>query len=86
MRREFAVISIAVLAVIVIAGLRYRPIWWALVVVGPLFVLGWYDYLQSQHAVKRNFPLVGNFRYLLELIRPEIQQYFIENDTDGTPF
>jgi len=36
--------------------------------------------------VLRNFPVVGHFRYLLEMIRPEINQYFIESNTDGTPF
>ncbi len=42
--------------------------------------------LQTKHAIKRNFPLLGNFRYLLELIRPEINQYFVESNTSGTPF
>ncbi|MEK7690787.1 MAG: FMN-binding glutamate synthase family protein, partial [Bdellovibrionota bacterium] len=30
--------------------------------------------------------LLGHFRYLLEEIRPEVQQYFIENNEDGMPF
>ena len=59
---------------------------WALVVVGPLIGLGLYDYFQTSHAVLRNFPIIGHGRYLLETIRPEIYQYFIENDTDGVPF
>lgn len=25
-------------------------------------------------------------RYIFEIIRPEINQYFIESNTDGTPF
>ena len=51
-----------------------------------LFLLGVYDVIQKKHAILRNFPLVGHFRYLLESISPEIQQYFIENNTDGRPF
>ncbi len=31
------------------------------------FGLGVYDTIQTKHAIRRNFPLVGRFRYLLEL-------------------
>lgn len=51
-----------------------------------LFGLGLYDIFQTKHAVLRNFPVIGHFRYLFETIRPEIQQYFIESNTDGRPF
>ncbi|MDQ8186223.1 FMN-binding glutamate synthase family protein [Pelagicoccus sp. SDUM812002] len=51
----------------------------------PLFVLGVYDLFQRKHTILRNFPLVGHFRYMFEAISPEIQQYFIERHTDGTP-
>jgi len=51
----------------------------------PLFFIGVQNALQKKKAVLRNFPLFGIFRYLLEMIRPEIQQYFIESETDGLP-
>lgn len=51
-----------------------------------LFCIGIYDINQKTHAILRNFPVVGHFRYLLEKISPEIQQYFIETNTDGRPF
>jgi hypothetical protein len=41
---------------------------------------------QTGHSIRRNFPVLGNLRYLLESIRPEIQQYFIESDSEGKPF
>ena len=41
---------------------------------------------QSKHTIKRNFPLLGRMRYLLESIGPEIGQYFKETDTEGKPF
>ena len=41
-----------------------------------LFILGCYDILQKKHTILRNFPLFGHIRYMLETIRPEIQQYF----------
>ena len=42
--------------------------------------------LQTKKAVRRNFPIIGNFRYLFEKIRPEINQYFVETNSSGTPF
>ncbi len=50
-----------------------------------LFGLGIYDITQKKHTILRNFPVLGHMRYLLELIGPEIHQYFVENDTDGKP-
>lgn len=52
----------------------------------PLTLLGIYDIFQKKHTVLRNYPILGHLRYLLEMIRPEIQQYFIEKDIDGRPF
>lgn len=52
----------------------------------PLFVLGVVDMNQKKHSIRRNFPVIGHMRYLFEMIRPEISQYFIESNTDGTPF
>ena len=41
---------------------------------------------QSKKTIRRNFPLLGRMRYLLESLGPEMRQYFIETDTDGKPF
>ncbi|MEN2282199.1 FMN-binding glutamate synthase family protein [Algoriphagus sp. SE2] len=51
-----------------------------------LFLVGLYDVIQKKHAILKNFPIVGHFRYMFEAISPEIQQYFIESNTDGRPF
>lgn len=51
-----------------------------------LAALAAYDLLQKQRSVLRNYPVVGHARYLLNTIRPQIQQYFIERDWDGRPF
>lgn len=48
-------------------------------------IIAIHDMFQTKHAILRNFPLIGHFRYLLEGLRPEIQQYFIESDTNGAP-
>ncbi|HEY4615290.1 MAG TPA: FMN-binding glutamate synthase family protein, partial [Citricoccus sp.] len=63
---------------------------WGWVVLGVivvlLLVLAVADLTQRRHAILRNFPVIGHARYLLESIRPEIQQYFIERNVDGKPF
>ena len=33
----------------------------------------------------RNFPIIGRFRWVMEFLRPFIQQYFVESDTSGAP-
>jgi glutamate synthase domain-containing protein 2 len=71
-----------------IAGLAWfwPAAWWALVVALPLMALGIYDMLQTKHAIMRNYPVIGHGRYMMEAIRPEINQYFIESETSGRPF
>ena len=51
-----------------------------------LVVLGWRDTRQRRHSVLRNYPLIGHLRFLLEFIRPEMRQYFIESDNEAAPF
>mmetsp|Transcript_46759 Transcript_46759/g.69156 ORF Transcript_46759/g.69156 Transcript_46759/m.69156 type:complete len:609 (-) Transcript_46759:99-1925(-) len=48
--------------------------------------IGLRDIAQPHQTIRRNFPVLGNARYLLEMIRPEIRQYFIEGDNEATPF
>ncbi|SIS76072.1 FMN-binding glutamate synthase family protein [Paracoccus saliphilus] len=48
--------------------------------------MGIYDLSQTSHALMRNYPLASRMRYLLEHFRPEIRQYFVEDDHDETPF
>jgi len=58
---------------------------WALIILVPIILVGLYDILQTKQSIRRLYPVFGRFRYLLESIRPEIQQYFVESDTSGTP-
>jgi glutamate synthase domain-containing protein 2 len=51
-----------------------------------LIIIGFFNTIQKKHTILRNFPVLGYFRYLFEMIAPEIQQYFIERSTDGKPF
>ncbi len=56
------------------------------VVFGLLTARGVWDYVQQRHSLARNYPIIWGLRYFFESIRPQIRQYLIESDTDGTPF
>ncbi|MFV0680878.1 FMN-binding glutamate synthase family protein [Ottowia sp.] len=58
----------------------------ALLVFGALVGVGVYDLVQQKHAILRNYPVLGHLRFLLEFVRPEIRQYFVESDTEQQPF
>ena len=61
-------------------------LWVVTLLAGALSLLGIYDLLQIRHAVRRNYPILGHVRYLVESIRPEIRQYLIESDNEQLPF
>ncbi|NMH26042.1 FMN-binding glutamate synthase family protein [Flavobacterium solisilvae] len=86
MRKAFIITSITILAII---GILVYVDWkfsLLLFIFVPLIVMGLYDMYQSKHTIRRNFPLLGRMRYLLEELGPEMRQYFIETDTEGKPF
>jgi glutamate synthase domain-containing protein 2 len=51
-----------------------------------LLCLAIHDLVQRRHSVLRNYPIAGHLRFLLEALRPELQQYFIERNYDGRPY
>ena len=60
--------------------------WPFAVAFGLLTLVGVRDLVQTRHAINRNYPVIGHFRYLIEAIRPELRQYLFEDDTVATPF
>ena len=48
--------------------------------------LGVYDLRQTKRSILRNYPIIGHLRFMLEYVRPEIRQYFIESDSEAMPF
>jgi glutamate synthase domain-containing protein 2 len=57
-----------------------------LIFFGLFCVLGLRDFFQRRHAILRNYPITAHLRFLFEKIRPEMRQYFFEDDKDGLPF
>ena len=86
---RFFVLGVLVVlgALTTLAATLGDPGWWALLVVLVLLLLvAAHDLLQKKHSILRNYPVLGHMRFLLEGIRPELQQYFIERNFDGRPF
>ena len=78
-----AIISLLIISII---SFFWPAILWILIIILPLIFLGILDLTQRKSSIRRNFPVIGHGRYMLESIRPEIMQYFVETDTEGRPF
>ncbi len=58
-------------------------LWVVLGAIGGVVV---YDLVQRKHAILRNFPIIGHFRYWLEAVGPELRQYIVTNNNEERPF
>ncbi len=85
--RYTAFIASVVLLVVTLLGASVMGLSgiWPLVFLA-LCAVGIYDLQQSHHAILRNYPIIGHLRFMLETIRPEIRQYFLESETEASPF
>jgi glutamate synthase domain-containing protein 2 len=86
MRKGFVIFSIIGVALNIAVGFVWFPGLWGLAFLLPIIATGCHDMIQTKHSIRRNFPVLGRARWILESIRPEIQQYFIESNSDGRPF
>lgn len=86
MRKLFVIGAVTAVLLVAAAGALWTPAFWAYAVVLPTVLLGVVDMLQTRQTIRRNFPVIGHGRYIFEMIRPEINQYFVESNLDGRPF
>lgn len=86
MRQKFFVLGISALIITAVIYYYFNVGLLFIAILIALLVVGFANASQHRHAILRNFPVLGYFRYLFEMIAPEIQQYFIERSTDGKPF
>ncbi len=87
MKRHFA-FWLSVAATLVFGALTAWSAWFAIpaaLALG-LAAIGVWDMIQIKHSLRRNYPILAHIRFMLEAVRPEIRQYFLESDTDGVPF
>jgi len=84
-RNLFVTLAIVVSLVTLLLASFWPYAYWLFIIILPLTGLGFYDMSQRRHAVLRLYPVIGHLRYMFEAIRPEIQQYFVESETDAVP-
>src|ERR1700678_2014843 len=91
---RYAALALSLVGTLIFGALLALHSWaWGVLIVAALFIvcaglsaLGISDIVQKQHSLKRNYPILANLRFMLEKVRPEIRQYFLESDVDGKPF
>ncbi len=54
--------------------------------VGVVIVLYLIDVTQTKHAIRKNYPVIGRFRYLFEYLGEFFRQYFFAMDREELPF
>lgn len=86
MRIAFYIFAFTSLAFTYFLHQFWPPAIYILYILIPIVIIGVYDVLSVKHTVLRNYPVLGHLRYVLEYIRPEIQQYFIATDHSEAPF
>ena len=84
-RQGFIIISLALLVLVALWSVYWPLALWLLIPVLIFIALGVYDMLQRRHTILRLYPIIGHLRFLFESVRREIQQYFVESDTNGKP-
>lgn len=82
----FVMIIVLGVAALVMSITLSPAFWFAAAPLLLLSGLGIWDCVQRRHSILRNYPVIGHLRFLAEDVRPEIQQYYIEDDTDGRPY
>ncbi len=60
--------------------------WLAGGVLAVLLVMFLQDLVQKEHAVRRNFPLIGRLRYRMERLGEYLRQYFFAQEREELPF
>lgn len=83
---RYLVFALCGIALLVLALPVFSGAWLARGLFALLVLIGLVDLWQKRQAVRRNYPILGNIRYLVESIRPEIRQYLLEGDQEALPF
>ena len=86
--RYFAFAFVVLMLLLGIAmAVRTGGFWWLLAAAAAMLTMvGVRDLMQSRQSIRRNYPLLSHFRFFFEMIRPEIRQYLLEDDTEELPF
>jgi glutamate synthase domain-containing protein 2 len=85
MRNKIFKVLISMNVVVLALGLLSLHFLWLLLLTASLLAIAIYDSQQTKHAILRNYPLIGRTRWMIEDVRPFVQQYILETDTGGAP-
>ncbi len=85
MQHPFYRIMMIIGGLVLVLALFWPLVLWLLLPWLAALAIGWHDLRQTEHTLLRNFPVMGRGRWLMEMVRPFIRQYFIESDVDGRP-
>ena len=85
MRKTIFQVLIGINLLVVLMSFLAPLIAWFLIITLPLLITAIHDSRQTKHAILRNFPLIGRARWIIESVRPFVQQYILETDTGGAP-
>lgn len=80
------VFSCLALVLAAYASLYSEWAWGAIIPLILLVGVGFFDLFQRKHAVLRNYPVAGRFRWFFYWLRPFLRQYIVESETEGRPF
>jgi glutamate synthase domain-containing protein 2 len=87
---RFICLTLALLAALGFGfALLMAPGFWTslgFVIAAALSALGLRDLFHPTHAILRNYPIAAHLRFIMEKIRPEMRQYFFEDEKHGMPF
>ena len=86
---KFANLAIPILAVLFLMAGIYLSFYFHFLTVTLIFLTiinFFYRHVQTQHSLLRNFGVLGQGRYLIESIGPELRQYLFASDTEERPF
>lgn len=86
---QFTNILLVILPIVFFAAGTFLSFYFHFLTVAFLFLLivnAFYRHVQKEHAVLRNFGVLGQGRYLIESIGPELRQYLFSNDREERPF
>ncbi len=86
MRRQWYLGFGIIFMLLILRAIVWGHAQWLPVIIVPMLIIWVYDLLQKKRTILRNFPVLGHMRYILEFIRPEIQQYFVAADDAERPY
>ena len=75
-----------VLVALTVGATAWPPARWMLWLLVPLLAIAAWDFVQTRHTLRRNYPLVARVRWFMEDLRPFLRAYVVEGDLDGRPF